>query len=374
MSKKNTSAKKSSKKSLAADIVKAATARAKENEKAAKAKAKEAEAMAKEKAKADAAKLNEAHGLAIAKATQKGIAIARKAFGADGLTENLSTAMGKGVNKNISITSTGLSVAKGYSPTEAEVTEAIAGLCGINEETSKFKTTVTWAIGDAVILADAFEGGGDRVAAQAISERGISKHTVLQAAVVCREFAPEDRIANLSFTHHQELRNYRKGIKSKKGYEKLIEELRETAATDSAMSCAELRERLRSLSGKVTEDEEDDEKADKKESKSKKDEEIFFYVSDTGDVKWSNGLNRNACKSGEFLIISATDRTVLNEQGAIQFAVKELDYGGEVEAEVVKTEPVKVEKPKKEKAPVEEKKAANKPKADKKAKSTAIPD
>lgn len=360
-------ASKTPTKGLGIDIAKKAAARAKEAEKAAKAKAAEQAAAAKEKAKADEAKVNAAHGVAITKAAEKGIAIASRAFGATGLTENLDSALSKGVSKNISITSTGLTVKKGSTPTEIEITEALAGLCGINEETAKFRTTVTWAIGDAAILAEAI-GGGDRVVTQAIKERGVSKHTVMQAAAVCRDFLPEDRIGAVSFTHHQELRNYRKSIKNKKGYEKLIEELREQAKADEVMPCSELRERLQILAGKKTEEEEDDKPAKDKKASKEEEADLFFYVNDTGDVKWSHGFNAALCKEyGETgIVISATDKTTLTASGALDFNIKEAkpEVAPVVEAEVVtpKAEPKK-EKPKAEpkKAEAKAKKAAQAP-------------
>tara|TARA_R110000868_G_scaffold137858_1_gene351522 strand:- start:2300 stop:3406 length:1107 start_codon:yes stop_codon:yes gene_type:complete len=356
------------KKSLASDIVAKADARKKAVDKAAAAALKEKAAQAAVKAKADEAKVNAAHGVAISRAAEKGIAIASRAFGATGLTENLDSALSKGVSKNISITSTGLTVKKGSVPTEIEITEALAGLCGINEETAKFRTTVTWAIGDAALLAEAI-GGGDRVVTQAIKERGVSKHTVMQAAAVCRDFLPEDRIAAVSFTHHQELRNYRKSIKNKKGYEKLIEELREQAKADEVMPCSELRERLQILAGKKADEQEDEKPA--KDKKSKGDEpNLFLYISDDGDVKYSRGFNAELCKryGVKGIIIDATDLTVLNDDGNLDYSIKE--ESNPVKAPVIEAEVVKPKaEPKKAEPKAEPKKAEAK-----KAKATQAPD
>jgi len=151
---------------------------------------------------AEEAKAN--HGLSITRAVEKGEGLARQTFGSDQLTEYLGTAMREGVNGGIAVTSTGLTLADGYFPTEQEVSSAVSQLCKTKEETAKFITTLSWSIGDAALLSENFEGGIDRVVAQAISERGVTKFTVMQMVRVCRAFPYGQRIPGASITHHQE--------------------------------------------------------------------------------------------------------------------------------------------------------------------------
>lgn len=297
-------------------------------------------------------KLDAKHGIAVTKAIEQGLALANKSFGADVLTQSLGKAISS-VNPHLKVTDTGITPAKGYKPDELELSKIISGLLRTNDETQKFKTCLQWVIGDAAILTESLgEGGSDRVVAQAISERGMAKHTAMQAIAVCRDFAPEDRISGVSFTHHQELRNYRKSIKNKKGYAKLVEELREQAKADEVMSCAELRQRLQILAGKVDEEKP---KKDKKDKGEKDDgAHKFLYIDEDGNVTKSHGCRLDMVKSGKFICIDVDDDTVLNEHGAIYYSISDAEYKPTVDVESSPAEapaepeapPAKADKPK----------------------------
>lgn len=317
-----------------------------------KAPAKKNAKPADAPAASEPTKLDAKHGIAVVKAVEKGVAVATKTFGAEVLTHHLGQAIAK-INPKLKVTETGIIAAKGYQPDELELTEIVGGLLRTNDETTKFKTSLQWVIGDAAILTDSLaDGGSDRVVAQAISERGMAKHTVMQAIAVARDFAPEDRIGGVSFTHHQELRNYRSSIKNKKGLAKLVEELREQAKADEVMSCAELRQRLRILAGKV-----DDEKPEK-EKKAKadgvdSDEHEFFYIDEDLNFYRSTGLDRSMLGKDGVVIIDATDKTMLNPKGALHCSARDLPKTVEAQvteapAEEEKPEPPKADKPKRD--------------------------
>ena len=79
-------------------------------------------------------------------------------------------------------------------------------------------------------------------------------------------------------------------------------------------------------------------------------------------MKWSKGLNLSLCKSINGIVMDHDDKTVINDKGAIDFQIKEL------EPEDSKVVPLNAEQPK-----VEKKDKAEKPKA-KKVASAGIPD
>ena len=354
---KEVKTKKTGGKSIASDIVKKAAARAKEAEKAAKEKAKQAAADAKAKAKADEEKVNAKHGLVIAAAVEKGMTVAKKSFGAAELVEGLGKIVNKMVSENASVTEMGVSIKKGVQLTEEEISVGLSGVGGVMEQVDDFRSTLKWVIGDFANASP--EDKRDRVVAQATKEHGVIKHTTIQTMRVCEAIPFEDRIKGASFTHHQELFNYRECSK-KKGYEALVDELKDGAKNEAIMSCAELRERLQALSGKKKD------KASKESSNGSKEvdpeEHTFYYINDQGDVKWSKGLNLSLCKSINGIVIDHDDKTVINDKGAIDFQIKEL------EEEDTKIVPLNAEQPK-----VDKKAKAEKAKV-KKVASMAIPD
>lgn len=259
------------------------------------------------------------HGRQIALSVQKGSDLALKTFGSDILTGDLSKTISKVVSEHLSITELGMLVAEGHQVTEHEVTEALAGLCGISEEASKFKGVLTWAIGDAAMLANQIDGGSSRVLAQAIKERGVSKHTATCALAVCKTFPFSERMPGVSFTHHQEIHNRRKKIKSEKGLEALLKELREQGLKNEVMSCSELRARLKILCGEVDKEDEDDGEKNEEPALTGK----FYYIDENGNVTKSTGLNRELCMADTHIVIDVDQDCVLAKNGEPYFSIKE---------------------------------------------------
>lgn len=306
-----------------ADKKKALTAAFKATEKLLKRSAEITEEQ--EKAKEDAKKQEAKHGEMIVAASQKGIKLA-KAGGASEMTENLSKLMAKGVNANIQVTETGLSLKKGAKITEVELTTAIAGLCGLSEETAKFRTIVGWNLGDAALLAEQFDGGVDRIVAQAIKERGISKHTVMQAIKLCREFPHEDRIAGLSVTHHQELMNYKGSIKDPKKFKAIVKELKDGATADVVPSCAELRTVLQEASGKKPKASKPGKNGSAKEERACTANYLYIMGSGAPDECFVHeNLSESTLDDDGITVIDLNSLSVLGKKGQPISVLKDLD-------------------------------------------------
>lgn len=300
------------------------------------------------KEKADEAKINEAHGQLIAKATEKGLAIAEKGFGAAALIEGLGKAISKGVNEKLKADALGLVIEDGYEPTEKDITTLISATGGIGRQSAAFDRAVTWVLGDAAVLADRFEGGYDRVVAQAVEERGIAKHTARRAYVVAKAVPHAERIEGLTFTHYSEIVNYKGSIKAKKGLEKLMEELREGAKNGDLMSCAELRKRLQELAGKAKPDPEDgDEGEDGDDSKDAKPKNAhgFLYISSDGEVFKHDTVFPYILKEGEHIVIDLNKMAVLKADGSVYYKIGEFDPPAPVKEEKAEAAKEEVEIP-----------------------------
>ncbi len=345
-----------SKKSLAADIVKAAEARKKETEKAAKEATKAKEATAKAK-----------RGELIAMASVEGHELSRS------YEQSTVDVLGQMLGKKFEVTLGGASIKSGEELSEAEAAKAVATLAEVTERNDTVRSTTMLALGGVVIgIKKQFgEEAGDRLIQQTVSLIGKSKHTIQEAERVV-EWAnsvfknDHEAIGGLTYTHLQELKN---GSRDQKGnptiepaeLRKIVKKVREgksVAAGKKAdgskieqrkvLSCAETRELLVEAGGGKK-------KSKAKKSKTSKDEgeHLFFYVSDNGDVKWSTGLNLAIAKAGNHLIINATDKTVINDKGSLEFQIRELEPENVVPIqEPAKAEPAKAEKPAKAKKAV----------------------
>ncbi len=265
-------------------------------------------------AREEAQKAKDNHGLSIQKSIEKGGEIARQTFGADMLISDLSKVMGKMVCNSMSVTNVGLLVSDGYQPTEQEVTVALSGLCGINDETSKLKTSIMWIIGDTALLAERFEGGMDRVVAQAISEHGLVKHTVAQAISLSREFPYGHRIPGAPASHHLELKNYRSGIKVAGAYDEIVHDLRKSIEEGRCMSCGDLRERLSAVST-----------GNRKRREAEPNDKEFLYINEDSEVFRLTHVDKDICSSGKFLVINITDGEVLDANGRVHYTIPEFD-------------------------------------------------
>lgn len=259
--------------------------------------------------KAAGVEARENHGLAVHRSIQKGDQIALKTFGVDLMITDLNKAIGRLINPSLSVTPIGLVAANEYCPTELEVTDTLTALTGISEENKKLQTTISWAIGDAALMAERFDGGVDRVVVQAIKERGVTKHTVRQAIRACREYPYEERIAGASISHHQEILNYRSGIKDKAKLRALLDELRESAKTDDLMSCHTLRERLSEISTTARNLREDHNR------------QTYLYISEDGEIRFSEVLHEEVCSKGSHLVINVTKLEKLGPEGEREYSI-----------------------------------------------------
>lgn len=357
------------KKSIAQEVVKAAEARKKEADKALKAAEKAKADAAAEAAKTKAQEAKAKRGEMILLAAEEGREATKMVTG-DHYLNGLQKALGK----DYVISATSLTLAEGVKPTEKSLTKLIAGLAGATEGLRKAEGSTTFALGDAVLIAkEAFPEQADEIVQQAANICGREKHTIIQAARVAEFFSKEDRVEGLTATHHQEAMNYarEKGTDKLKITRPTLHKMLEEAfvvegvdikkangedidARKEPISVKAFRERLQEKVGKTP-------KTSKGSKEVDIDSHLFLYVDSNGGVKFTRGLNLEVCKADECLVIDATDLTVLNAKGAIQFVVTELEVEApEVEAEV-QTE-VEPEKPK-----------ADKPKAAK-TKSSVVPD
>lgn len=307
-----------------------------------KASAKAAEVAQKQKEQVK-------YGELIVQATQKGVAMA-DANGADVLTDFLNKSVRKLVSEEVVITDTGMRVKHPEKVTELQLTTIISGLGSASERTKDFLDRLTWNLGDAGLLAEQFEGGVDRVVAQAISERGVTKHTTLQAIRRCKEWSYESRIKGAGPTIHSELMNYRGSVTPQK-FTAIVKEVRELAAKGECPSCSELRTALQEASGKKP-------KASKVSKNGSAHEEkactsAYLYITESGSPEECfvhDDLSEMALEDDSITVIDLNSLSVLNKKGSPKHVLKELSADYFPPAEPVEDAP----KGKKPKAKVED--------------------
>lgn len=352
---------KTTKKIDTASIVKAADARRAAVEKA-KAVSSKSEAKAKSekaKAKTDEAKAKVEEAKAMERETQakRGELIALASAQGHELSRSYEQStvdtLGQMLGKKWEVSLGGASLKDGAELTEVEAAKAVATLAEITERNDTVRSTTMLALGGVIIsIKDQFGSeAGDRLIQQTVSVTGKSKHTVQDAERVM-EWArsvfkdDHDAIAGLSYTHLQELKN---GSQDRKGnltikpaeLRKIVKKVKDgkvVAAGKKAsgepieqrkvLSCAETRELLVEAGG--------GEKVDKKKSKDKgkkseaiapqvdPDKHLFLYIDEDLNFKHSFGLVRSMLGLDGLIVIDATDLTILNGDGAIHCASREI--------------------------------------------------
>lgn len=335
------------KKSLASEIVASAEKRKKESA----AEGKKAE---KEKQ----AKAAEAAGMKLMVAVEKGRATANQITGLSAL-QNMQDHLAKG----FTLTSTGLTLKKGVNPTDDEWGTIIGGFLQATEGFKKAAGSSMWAAGDACLMVKESRGPeeADNLLANIAKDKGIEPHSIQIAINTCSFYKPDERNSEASFTMHVEGVSYsKKGTAIRKD---TLLKMIDTASKDrevvvvgkdgkeskrhEPISVREFRERLQEKVGKKPKDKEET-------------PNLYFYVAESGDVKYSLGLDLALTKRGEHLVIDATEKVVINDKGALHFAIQALESN----VVPIKEEP-KAEAPKKAEAPT--------PKT-KKVASAGIPD
>lgn len=325
------------KKSIAADIVKKAEARKKEQEKA-------AAAAQQAKAEAEATK----RGELIIKASMEGHALSKD------YEQNTVGVISDMLGKKFEVRTNGGGIKDGVKLTELEAAKAVSTMAEITERNDTVRGIAMLVLGGIVIdIKKQFgEDAGEYLIQQAVSVTGKSKHScgdservVGWAKKVFKDEVPE----GLSYTHLQELKNYSQD----KGGNAVIEagEVRKIAkkvqegkvvspklSTTNGkvveqrkiLSCAETRDLLKEARG------------DKPSAPSKTGK--YFYVdTSSGEVFKSKGLDKEAAKSGDYIVIDAKGDNVMSAKGTVYASIGELKT---LEPKEEKAEEPKAEKPK----------------------------
>ena len=214
---------------------------------------------AKAKAEAEVAAAIAKRGETLELATAKGYA------GRELIVDQTVSNLCKLVGKKFQVGSTGLTVSNGATINEADLANLIAQLASGAEAVQGMNATFQWALGDACILAETALGpdASSQLIDQVIELSGRQKNTIQDAVRVARAFPVEQRHKELSFTHYQELKNYKDNLKPK-ALEKIIEATlvgenpREIKTSDGQvikqaipLSCKKMRALLQEASGKT---------------------------------------------------------------------------------------------------------------------------
>lgn len=109
------------------------------------------------------------------------------------------------VGGKFSVNRSGLEVMEGENPTQDDFLNAIGNLAESANAVTQLDKSLNFALGDLVNIAHRRFGeeGAQNMIACAVSTFGRAKHTVNEAYKVARNIEPQDRIPELSFTHHQ---------------------------------------------------------------------------------------------------------------------------------------------------------------------------
>lgn len=121
-----------------------------------------------------------------------------------------------GLGKKFVVTKTGLELAPDAKISPLDYGKAIAMLASGTEGAKTVANSMTWALGDLLRLARKNLGDEetDIIIAQVVEQTGQAKHTVAEAERVSTVFPPDERFPTLTYTHHQEIANYKGNIKA----------------------------------------------------------------------------------------------------------------------------------------------------------------
>lgn len=264
------------------------------------------------------------HALSVAGAT--GAALSLK------FVESTVDALQRVVGKKFVVTPTGLKVADGVKEiSELDAAKLIASLAETTEREDTVRTTINFALGDAIhaVRLSLGEEAGDKLIEQVVSEHGKGKHTVQDTARVVEwvdavwEF--DERPVGLSFTHFAEGKNYSRDksgkvmiqkAKVKSIFEKVVEGEVVASGTKAdgtpfeqrkVLSCAKLRELLKAARPDKEKPEEEDEKDEEKDEPKEKEAVLFGFTymdyNDPSSVTFTEELD------GDLLTAKADDGT-----------------------------------------------------------------
>lgn len=293
---------------------------------------------------------------AIILAAPKGVEVAEKftEVGLDGLNSMVKRVS----NGCFEATATGLKLVKGAEPEAKDFAFLIGALANSSEGLDRVKASVTWAMGDAVLaIKTGFPDEADEMVQQVVSVLGKQKHTIREAEKLAREWKPEDRMPELTATHHQELSNYRHLIPKAK-FEKIIEEVLEGEIDNSLklsngkeieqrkpLSCAKTRKLLQEAAGRSKDKDDGGNNEPVKHEKPG-----FLYIDpSTGELFFHKEFAPKAVPSLKVVDLEAL--CLVGEDGQDGDKLADLS---ELPASWFKGEAVKAPKPKKEKKPKDE--------------------
>lgn len=146
----------------------------------------------------------------------------------------------------------GLSLAKGQTVSEDDLSAVISTLAEGSEKVNELRSQTLIKLGDAarIVRKELGDEKGDELITQAIEVRGQGKHNVMQAESVVSYIdelysEQEERPVSLTFTHWQEAKNYGRDKKGnhvipKAKVRKILDK-----AVEEKLSCADLRELLK---------------------------------------------------------------------------------------------------------------------------------
>lgn len=284
-----------------------------------------------EKAKAKQEQESQQRGQRLMVAT--GAGFARANAGVDAGMATLQTTIGK----KFILTATGLTPAQDVKITEEDAGQLISCLTRTTDGLGAIQSAVSWALGDAVVFIEENFDEGEQLIEQIISETGKTKHTITEARRLAKAFPQDQRHAELSMTHHQEIFNYREGVKPAR-LEKIIDEIKVAKVNviktkdgkeikqAEAGSCSQLRKLLQESS--------ETSKESKKGKRPKKAGPVvtaeapaqaispggyrgYLYLAVDGEAGnfHHQELSKDAVKSEKFMIIDLDAMVVLNDDG-----------------------------------------------------------
>lgn len=165
--------------------------------------------LAKAAEKAEAAKRKENQQIALAGVAGQKSGELFIDVGTDGLQAMVKRASGG----HFEASATGLTIKGAVKDvTKKDIAQLIGALASSSESVDVVRSQVLWNLGDAVLFAKSNFDNGEEIVEQVASTHGKSKHTIQQAVRLAEHFAPDERRPELTFTHHQEMFNYREAV------------------------------------------------------------------------------------------------------------------------------------------------------------------
>lgn len=336
---------------------------------AVEASAERAKEIEEEKAELEAEKKKE-HG-ALALAGCKGYAIG------EALEENFADAMSAAIGDDYEVTPTSLHIRKGATLTEAGVAEALATLVNADGALDRMRGNVLWSTGDLLMITEESFPNHEEIIGAVVESTGKTKHTVMESLRLAKAYPEEERMADLTATHHQEINNYRKQIKPASKLKKIIKEVREgttreVVTTDPEtgeekvitqtipLSCGKLRKMLQEAAGKEPtgkDGAESEAEGGAEAAEVKAGIEGFFYFDILGQVFYSEKFDPEAWANCVICVDTVACATVDgegNEENDVPTLNKKDDLfpaGAEAPDEEEEEEEQEVEEEEEEEAP-----------------------